>query len=69
MRQVQNVSLLLPHQNYLLQELENVVSLNYHTTATRRRAAQGSRTQRMREGRGEAAGRRYPAWPRDARPE
>ena len=29
MRKVQNVSLLLPHQNYLLQELENV-SLNYH---------------------------------------
>lgn len=29
MRKVQNVSLLLPHQNYLLQELENVVSLNY----------------------------------------
>lgn len=39
------------------------------TTAPRRRAAQGSCTQRVREGRGEAAGRRYPAWARDARPE
>lgn len=63
MSRVQSVSVLLPHQNYLLQELENMCQWELPSIRATGRAAPGSCTQRVREGRGEAARRGRPAWP------
>lgn len=66
MLKVQNVSVLFPHQNYLLQELANVCQCELSPRTAARRVTPGARTQRVGAGRGEAARRRSPAWSGDA---